>query len=205
MMGATGSCSRDPGLRGVLPGSRCSRACPGSFRRAPSATSSSAFSMSAPRSSSSPGGGRSRSATAGPPSPLQGRDPADWPQEFMAQFHAPSSLFPADPGHAKHKYVFNGFDFDELYDLEADPTRCGTSTSTPRTGTCSTTWSGGCGAGRWPWATRSRATGIRPRISFLKVRTAPPRRPGRRQPRERPAGRCGTGEGLHGRRTDIHQ
>lgn len=53
---------------------------------------------------------------------LRGEVPADWPQEFLGQFHGTELLYSQRIVTTKrHKYVFNGFDFDELYDLEADP------------------------------------------------------------------------------------
>jgi len=53
---------------------------------------------------------------------LHGGNPSDWPQEFMGQFHGTELLYSQRIlTTRKHKYVFNGFDFDELYDLEADP------------------------------------------------------------------------------------
>ena len=53
---------------------------------------------------------------------LRGVLPADWPQEFFGQFFGSELLYTQRILVTKtHKYVFNGFDFDELYDLVADP------------------------------------------------------------------------------------
>ena len=53
---------------------------------------------------------------------LQGNHQVDWPQEFLGQFHGTELLYSQRILTTKrYKYVFNGFDFDELYDLEADP------------------------------------------------------------------------------------
>lgn len=53
---------------------------------------------------------------------LEGRTPADWPQEFFGQFHGSELLYSQRILTTKrYKYVFNGFDFDEIYDLEKDP------------------------------------------------------------------------------------
>ena len=53
---------------------------------------------------------------------MQGRVPPDWPGEFYGMFLGTELLYSQRilTGR-KWKYVFNGFDFDELYDLEADP------------------------------------------------------------------------------------
>lgn len=52
----------------------------------------------------------------------KGQTPADWPQEFYGQYHG-SELYSSQRvlTTKRHKYVFNGFDYDELYDLEEDP------------------------------------------------------------------------------------
>jgi arylsulfatase A-like enzyme len=53
---------------------------------------------------------------------LRGENPPDWPQDFLGQFHGSELLYTQRVLATKtHKYVFNGFDFDELYDLEKDP------------------------------------------------------------------------------------
>lgn len=51
------------------------------------------------------------------------RDPeADWPDEAFAEFHGQRFFFTQRTlWQGRYKYVFNGFDEDELYDLEADP------------------------------------------------------------------------------------
>lgn len=53
---------------------------------------------------------------------LHGETPADWPQEFLGQFFGSELLYTQRILVTKRwKYVFNGFDFDELYDLQEDP------------------------------------------------------------------------------------
>ena len=53
---------------------------------------------------------------------LEDRAPDDWPDEFHTQlngvelYYTQRSVTTSD-----FKYVYNGFDFDELYDLRADP------------------------------------------------------------------------------------
>ena len=47
---------------------------------------------------------------------------ADWPQEFHGQMNGVELYYTQRTSMTKeHKYVFNGFDFDELYDLKNDP------------------------------------------------------------------------------------
>ncbi len=51
-----------------------------------------------------------------------GRVPADWPDEVHAQFNGVELYYTQRSVATKQwKYVYNGFDFDELYDLAADP------------------------------------------------------------------------------------
>jgi len=53
---------------------------------------------------------------------LRGDVPADWPQEHFGQYFGSELLYTQKVLVTKrHKYVFNGFDFDELYDLVSDP------------------------------------------------------------------------------------
>jgi arylsulfatase A-like enzyme len=53
---------------------------------------------------------------------LEGRIPFDWPQEFYGQYHGSELYYSQRILTTKRwKYVFNGFDFDELYDLQNDP------------------------------------------------------------------------------------
>jgi arylsulfatase A-like enzyme len=53
---------------------------------------------------------------------LEGRTPSDWPQEFYGQYHGIELYYTQRILTTKRwKYVFNGFDFDELYDLQNDP------------------------------------------------------------------------------------
>jgi arylsulfatase A-like enzyme len=53
---------------------------------------------------------------------LRGETPADWPDAYYSQFNGVELYYTQrvvqTPG---FKYVYNGFDFDELYDLRADP------------------------------------------------------------------------------------
>ncbi|MCZ7648143.1 MAG: sulfatase-like hydrolase/transferase [Planctomycetota bacterium] len=53
---------------------------------------------------------------------LRNEAPADWPQERYTQFNGVELYYTQRSVTTKaHKYVYNGFDFDELYDLKADP------------------------------------------------------------------------------------
>jgi arylsulfatase A-like enzyme len=53
---------------------------------------------------------------------LGGETPDDWPQTFYGQFTGTEYYYTQRiVRDARFKYVFNGFDFDELYDLEKDP------------------------------------------------------------------------------------
>ena len=53
---------------------------------------------------------------------LQGRTPPDWRQEICTQCEGTENLFTQRQVVTKtHKYVYNGFGRDELYDLAADP------------------------------------------------------------------------------------
>lgn len=53
---------------------------------------------------------------------LRGETPADWPDAVYSQFNGVELYYTQRIVATKsHKYVFNGFDFDELYDLEQDP------------------------------------------------------------------------------------
>lgn len=53
---------------------------------------------------------------------LKGRTPSDWPQTFFGQFCGTEYYYSQRILRDKHhKYVFNAFDFDELYDLKKDP------------------------------------------------------------------------------------
>jgi arylsulfatase A-like enzyme len=49
-------------------------------------------------------------------------EPADWPQEFYGEFLGHENLYTQRQIRTReYKYVWNAFDFDELYDLRADP------------------------------------------------------------------------------------
>ncbi len=53
---------------------------------------------------------------------LRGETPADWPDAVYSQFNGVELYYTQRIVATKsHKYVYNGFDFDELYDLEKDP------------------------------------------------------------------------------------
>lgn len=53
---------------------------------------------------------------------LQGEEPTDWPDAVYSQFNGVELYYTQRTVTTKtHKYVYNGFDFDELYDLENDP------------------------------------------------------------------------------------
>lgn len=53
---------------------------------------------------------------------LRGETPDDWPDAVYSQFNGVELYYTQRIVATKsHKYVFNGFDFDELYDLEKDP------------------------------------------------------------------------------------
>jgi arylsulfatase A-like enzyme len=53
---------------------------------------------------------------------LQGETPADWPDAVYSQFNGVELYYTQRiVATQAHKYVYNGFDFDELYDLENDP------------------------------------------------------------------------------------
>lgn len=53
---------------------------------------------------------------------LRGETPADWPDAVYTQFNGVELYYTQRSVTTKqYKYVYNGFDFDELYDLEKDP------------------------------------------------------------------------------------
>lgn len=53
---------------------------------------------------------------------FRGETPADWPDAFCSQFNGVELYYSQRVTQTHdHKYVYNGFDFDELYDLQADP------------------------------------------------------------------------------------
>jgi len=53
---------------------------------------------------------------------LRGESPADWPDDSFAEFHGQRYYWTQRLVWAgRYKYVFNAFDFDELYDLREDP------------------------------------------------------------------------------------
>lgn len=53
---------------------------------------------------------------------LRGETPAAWPDAVYSQFNGVELYYTQRMVATKtHKYVYNGFDFDELYDLEKDP------------------------------------------------------------------------------------
>jgi arylsulfatase A-like enzyme len=52
----------------------------------------------------------------------QGATPSDWPDAFYSQFNGVELYYSQRiVATREHKYVYNGFDFDELYDLRSDP------------------------------------------------------------------------------------
>ena len=53
---------------------------------------------------------------------LDGDEPADWRDAHFTQFNGVELYYTQRVVRTQeHKYVYNGFDFDELYDLKADP------------------------------------------------------------------------------------
>jgi len=53
---------------------------------------------------------------------LRGEDPPDWPDDTFAEFHGQRFFWTQRIVWSdRYKYVFNGFDYDELYDLQNDP------------------------------------------------------------------------------------
>jgi arylsulfatase A-like enzyme len=53
---------------------------------------------------------------------LSGEVPDDWPDTFFTQFNGVELYYTQrSVVTAEFKYVYNGFDFDELYDLRTDP------------------------------------------------------------------------------------
>jgi arylsulfatase A-like enzyme len=53
---------------------------------------------------------------------LRGETPGDWPDAFHSQFNGVELYYTQRMVATKdYKYVYNGFDFDELYDLRNDP------------------------------------------------------------------------------------
>jgi len=53
---------------------------------------------------------------------LRGEELDDWPDDCFAEFHGQRFFWTQRiVWTERYKYVFNGFDFDELYDLENDP------------------------------------------------------------------------------------
>ncbi|MBM4047389.1 MAG: DUF4976 domain-containing protein [Planctomycetes bacterium] len=53
---------------------------------------------------------------------LRDQRPADWPDAFYTQFNAVELYYSQRVVQTREfKYVYNGFDFDELYDLRTDP------------------------------------------------------------------------------------
>jgi len=52
----------------------------------------------------------------------RGETPADWPDAFYSQMNGVELYYTQRIVETwTHKYVYNGFDFDELYDLRDDP------------------------------------------------------------------------------------
>ena len=53
---------------------------------------------------------------------LKGERPEGWESEAFAEFHGQRFFFTQRiVWGERYKYIFNGFDYDELYDLENDP------------------------------------------------------------------------------------
>jgi arylsulfatase A-like enzyme len=53
---------------------------------------------------------------------LRGETPADWPDYFAGEFLGHENFYTQRQVRTRtHKYVWNAFDYDELYDLERDP------------------------------------------------------------------------------------
>jgi arylsulfatase A-like enzyme len=53
---------------------------------------------------------------------FRGETPQDWREAHCTQFNGVELYYTQRAVQTRtHKYVYNGFDFDELYDLEADP------------------------------------------------------------------------------------
>jgi arylsulfatase A-like enzyme len=53
---------------------------------------------------------------------LEGRQPTDWRDDVCSQFNGVELYYTQRSVTTReHKYVYNGFDFDELYDLRSDP------------------------------------------------------------------------------------
>ena len=53
---------------------------------------------------------------------LNGQTPSDWPDSFYGEFLGHENFYTQRLVRTRrHKYVWNAFDYDELYDLEADP------------------------------------------------------------------------------------
>lgn len=53
---------------------------------------------------------------------FRGDTPADWPQEFVGEFLGHENFYTQRQVRTRtHKYVWNAFDYDELYDLTQDP------------------------------------------------------------------------------------
>ena len=53
---------------------------------------------------------------------FEGATPDDWPQTFFGQYNGTDYYYiQRIIRDRRYKYVFNGFDFDELYDLQEDP------------------------------------------------------------------------------------
>ncbi len=53
---------------------------------------------------------------------LRGEEPEDWPDAFFGQFNGVELYYTQRVVRTRdYKYVYNGFDFDELYDLRTDP------------------------------------------------------------------------------------
>ena len=103
---------------------------------------------------------------------LEGQRPEGWRDAFYSQMNGVELYYTQRAVQTDDwKYVYNGFDFDELYDLPDDPHEMTNLAGQREYDEVKRTWCAGCGASpgrrtttsstatpRWPWPPGARGT-----------------------------------------------